>query len=134
MATWRDVRRLALELPGTCETSRGAFAWSVQKKSIAWQRPLRQSDIAALGKDAPTGSILCVRTPDLELKELLLATDPAVFFTTQHFHGYPAILLRLEAISSKKLREVLTEAWLARAPRRAVAAFLQERAGTSKKK
>jgi hypothetical protein len=135
VATWRDVRRLALALPGTVEaTEPGTYAWSVHKKGIAWQRPLRPGDIAALGKDAPAGPILCIRTPDLEFKELLLASDPAVFFTTPHFNGYPAILIRLGAISSKQLKEVLTEAWLSRAPKRAVTAFLQERdkAGASR--
>lgn len=126
MASWRDVRRIALALPGTSEeSSRGTPAWTVNGKFFAWDRPLRASDLAALGKNAPTGPILGVRTADLEMKDVLLASDLKVFFTTPHFDGYPAALIRLEKISTTMLKDVIVEAWLARAPKRAVAAFLQ---------
>lgn len=128
MATWNDVRRIALSLPGTSEErSREHSAWIVNKKFFAWERPLRKSDIAALGKSAPSGAILGVRTADLEMKEVLLASDPGVFFTTPHFDGYPAVLIRLGKIGTKQLRAVLLEAWVARAQKRAVSAFLQSR-------
>jgi hypothetical protein len=119
---------LALALPGASEESRsgGTSAWIVDGKFFVWERPLRKSDIAALGKSAPTGAILGVRTADLEMKDVLLATDPKVFFTTPHFNGYPAVLIRLGKISTARLQEVIVEAWLARAPKRAVAAFLGE--------
>jgi hypothetical protein len=127
MATWPDVRRLALALPATSEqTSYGNRAWAVNNKSFAWERPLRPADIAALGPSAPSGPILGIRTADLEMKDALLASDPAVFFTTPHFDGYAAVLVRLTAISSKRLEQVLLEAWLARAPKRVAAAFLQK--------
>jgi hypothetical protein len=71
---------------------------------------------------------LGARTADLEMKEVLLASDPGVFFTTPHFDGYPAVLIRLGKITQKKLKDVLVEAWLARAPKRVVAAFLQAKA------
>jgi hypothetical protein len=123
------VRRLALALPGASEQPRsgGTCAWIVDGKFFVWERPLGKSDIAALGKNAPTGPILGVRTADLEMKDVLLATDPKVFFTTPHFNGYPAVLIRLGNISTARLKEVIVEAWLARAPKRAVAAFLGER-------
>jgi len=134
MASWPDVRRLALALPGTSEQnkSRRNLAWVVNDKLFAWERPLRPSDMAALGKNAPVGPILGVRTADLEMKDVLLASDPGVFFTTPHFDGYPAVLIQLRKISSKRLKDVILEAWLARAPKRVAAAFLQERrrAGT----
>lgn len=127
MATWRDVRRLALALPGTSEEDRtsGTAAWIVNKRFFAWERPLRPSDLAALGKHAPAGPILGVRTADLEMKDVLLASDPRVFFTTPHFDGYPAVLIRLEKISVAALKEVLVEAWLTRAGKRAVKAYLE---------
>ncbi|MGC9992322.1 MAG: MmcQ/YjbR family DNA-binding protein [Candidatus Cybelea sp.] len=129
MATWRDVRRITLELPGTSEEvgSSGTPAWIVNKKYFAWERPLRRADLAALGDLAPTGPILGVRTPDLELKEVLLASDPKIFFTTPHFDGYPAVLIRLGKISTSQLKDVIVEAWLARAGKRAVTAFLKAR-------
>jgi hypothetical protein len=84
VATWSDVRRLALALPGASEetTSSGNAAWIVGDKFFVWERPLRRSDLAALGDSAPKGPILGVRTPDLELKDVLLASNPAVYFTT----------------------------------------------------
>jgi hypothetical protein len=129
MTSWRDVRRIALALPGTKEetSSSGTCAWSVNDKGFAWERPLRRADLAALGDKAPTGPILGIRTADLEMKDVLLASDPDVFFTTPHFDGYPAVLIRLNKVASKKLKAVILEAWLARAPRRAVQEFLQKR-------
>jgi hypothetical protein len=128
MATWRDVRRIALKLPGTSEEVRssGTSAWIVNKKFFAWERPLRPTDIAALGDRAPVGPILGVRTADLEMKAVFLASDPKVFFTTPHFEGYPAVLIRLDKISTSQLKDVIIEAWLARAQKRAVAAYLSD--------
>ena len=127
MATWRDVRRYALKLPGASEErhSNDKAAWVVNKKFFTWERPLRRADLAALGKAAPEGPILGVYTGDLELKDVLLASDPDVFFTTPHFDGYPAVLVQLKKITAKKLKDIITEAWLARAPKRAVNAFLR---------
>jgi hypothetical protein len=126
MASWRDVRRIALALPETGEKSAsgGTFAWIVRDRTFAWERPLRRADLAALGKDAPTGPVLGIRTADLETKDMLLAADPAVFFTTPHFNGYAAVLVRLDRITSAALRDVLVESWLARAPKRVAADFL----------
>ena len=135
MASWRDVKRLALALPGTSErTSYGNVAWAVHEKTFAWERPLRAADIAALGKSAPTGPILGVHTDGLEMKEALLASDPFVFFTTPHFDGYAAVLVRLGRISSPKLKAVLVDAWLVRAPKRLAAEFLQSNEGASTKR
>ena len=70
MASWRDVSRIALALPGVNEeTGSTGPSWSVNKKFIAWERPLRKQDLAALGEAAPSGPILGVRTADLEMKE-----------------------------------------------------------------
>jgi len=126
MATWRDVRRIVSALPETAEKTHagGTATWMVRGKSFAWERPLRRSDFEALGAAAPSGAILGIRTPDLELKDALLGSDPGVFFTTPHFDGYPAILVVLSNITSASLREVLVEGWLTRAPERVAAAFL----------
>jgi hypothetical protein len=128
MATWSDVRRLALALPDTKETTFfGNRAWAVGGKPFAWERPLGVSDRKALGAAAPDGPILAVSTADLDMKDVLLASAPKVFFTMQHFSGYPAVLIELPKITLKNLSEVLEEAWLARAPKRAQAALLRDR-------
>ena len=56
MATWADVNRLALALPETAEgTSRGLRQWQVKGKGFVWDRPLRETDLRALGEAAPDG-------------------------------------------------------------------------------
>lgn len=127
MATWDDVRRLALALPETSEELvRGHQRWLVRKKFFVWERPLRESDRRALGDSAPTGAILGARVEHLVAKEAFLAEDPGVFFTTPHFDGYPAVLVRLEEISPADLEEVVVEAWLARAPKRLARAYMED--------
>jgi hypothetical protein len=126
VATWDDVRRIALELPETSEeVSRDLRHWRVKDKGFAWERPLRRADLEALGDAAPDGPILGARVEHLVAKEALLADDPAVFFTTPHFDGYPAVLVRLERIGLEDLREVIVEAWLARAPKRLAEAYIE---------
>ena len=125
MPNWDDVRRIALELPDTSERlSRDLRQWRVKDKLFVWERPLRRADVEALGEKVPDGPILGARVEHIGAKEALLADDPGVFFTTPHFDGYPAILVRLDAITSVDLDEVIVEAWLARAPKRLGQAFL----------
>jgi len=119
MADWDDVRRIALALPQTNEeSSRELPSWRVRDKAFVWERPLRKADLRALGDAAPPAPILGARVEHLVAKEALLADDPHVFFTTPHFDGYPAVLVRLDQISVPDLEEVIVEAWLARAPKR----------------
>ena len=128
MASWDDVRRIALALPGASErVSRDLRQWVVRDRLFVWERPLRRTDLEALGDDAPEGPILGARVEHVGAKEALLAADPGVFFTTPHFDGYPAVLVRLGEIGVEDLEEVIVEAWLNRAPKRAVDAFLADR-------
>jgi hypothetical protein len=126
MAKWADVKRIARTLPGTTEdeSSSGKMWWTVSRKGYAWERPLRKSDIAALGKRAPKGPVLGLKTADLEMKDAILANDPKVFFTTPHFDGYPAVLVELDKISLKQLKDALIEAWLACAGKRLASEYL----------
>jgi hypothetical protein len=119
MADWDDVRRIALALPETSErSSRDLASWRVRDKQFVWERPLRPADLRALRDDAPSGPILGARVEHLVAKDALLADAPDVFFTTPHFDGYPAVLVRLEEVTIDDLEEVIVEAWLARAPKR----------------
>jgi hypothetical protein len=132
VATWDDVRRIALALPETSERlSHGHPAWRVKDKGFVWDRPLRKSDLEALGEGAPPGPILGARVEHLVAKEALLADNPDVFFTTPHFDGYPAVLVQLDRISLDDLNEVIVEAWLVRAPQRLAEQYIEsnERSG-----
>ncbi|MEZ0365746.1 MmcQ/YjbR family DNA-binding protein [Mycobacterium sp. pUA109] len=124
MATWDDVARVVEELPLTAEQS--PHDWRVGKKLLAWERPLRKSDREALGADAPSGDILGVRVADEGVKFALIGDEPEIFFTTPHFDGYPAVLVRLDGIGELGLRELITEAWLTQAPKQLVKEFLAE--------
>lgn len=134
MATWDDVRRLALALPETVErTSWGNSGWRVRDRQFVWERPLRRTDIAALeqrGEPVPDGPILGIRVADLGVREAMIADDPAVFFTIPHFDGYPAVLARLDRLDTGELRELITEAWLDRAPKRLAAEYLRRQDGS----
>jgi hypothetical protein len=127
VATWDDVAQLALAMPEATErVSRDMRHWCVKDKLFVWERPLRNPDLKALGAAAPDGPILGARVEHLVAKEAMLADDPGVFFTTPHFDGYPAVLVQLEKIGVDDLREVVVEAWLARAPKRLVTAYLDD--------
>jgi hypothetical protein len=109
--------------PGT----RDNLQWKIGGKLFAWERPLRRSDLDALGDAAPDGPILATRVADEGVRQALVADDPDVYFTIPHFDGYPAVLVRLEHIPVDELEELVTEAWLARAPKRVAAAYLRDR-------
>jgi hypothetical protein len=128
VATWDDVRRRALALPESEEQQRrGLMFWVVRDKLFAWERPLRGSDLKALGEAAPGGPILGARVEHLVAKEALISDNPDVYFTTPHFDGYPAVLVQLEKIALDELDELVVEAWLARAPKRLARAYISER-------
>lgn len=123
MATWDDVSAACTALPGAVEATRGEGhrAWRVKDKLFTWERPLRPADLTELGDAAPTGPILGARVPDEGAKQALIAGEPDVYFTTSHFAGYPAILVRLDEIDTDALAELVGEAWASRAPRRLLA-------------
>jgi hypothetical protein len=130
VADWDDVRRLALALPDTSEgTAHGNTAWRVRDKLFVWERPLRSKDLEALGGAAPTGPVLGARVEHLVAKEALLADDPAVYFTTPHFDGYPAVLVVLQRITAADLEELVVEAWLCRAPKRLARDYAERHLG-----
>jgi hypothetical protein len=128
MATFEDVARLALALPGTEETtSYGNLSWAVRSggkakgKGFVWERPLSKKDRKDLTEAGeievpPDEVILAARVEDLAEKEAVLAEQPEAVFTTPHFNGYPAVLVRLDRVDEDQLSEIVTSAWLAVAP------------------
>ena len=125
MATWNDVARIVDGLPLSAEQS--PHDWRVGKKLMAWERPLRPADreaLAAEGLEPPDGDILGVRVADEGVKFALVADEPEVYFTTPHFDGYPAVMVKLAEIDVADLEELITEAWLTQAPKKLVQEFL----------
>ena len=111
MATEADVRRIALSLPETTERpSYGTPGFRVNDKLFLRIR----------GEDDRG---LVVFVSDLGEKEALLQSDPKKFFTTPHYDGHASVLVNLRAIGVRELRELITESWRVRAPKRLQQAF-----------
>jgi hypothetical protein len=124
-ATWDDVSAIARELPSAKEGERfGDATWKVGKNVFVWVRPLRTRDHEELGDAVPAGEIIGASTADVGEKLALIDEDPRAFFTTAHFDNFPATLIALDQVDPDRLREVVTDAWLARAPKRLAAEFL----------
>ena len=117
MASWADVDRLCLALPEvSASTSWGRPAWKVKDRTFVWDRPLTGVEARQLGSAAPDGELLGAYVADEGVKQALLADAPDVFLTTPHFDGYAVVLARLAAIGLDVLAEVVTDAWVLRAP------------------
>ena len=117
MATRADVRRIALSLPETEEGS-DRFAFSVRNKDKSkgfvwvWMERLEPKK-----PRVPNPGVIAVRVANLGQKELLLSADRAKFFTEPHYNGFPAVLVRLAAVSVADLRILIPEAWRCVAPK-----------------
>jgi len=70
----------------------------------------------------PNPAVLAVRVANLAQKDLMIATEPAKYFTEPHYNGYPAVLVRLAAVSRAELRTLLVEAHACHVPRTRAAA------------
>jgi hypothetical protein len=125
-----DLDELALAMPqATKEVSDdGRPAYFVHGKLFCFHRGRRKDAI-----DPETGErlddVLMFRVADLDVKELVLGDDRGIFFTTPHFRGYPAVLIRipdLARLDRDELRETVVEAWLTRAQKRVAKAWLAE--------
>jgi hypothetical protein len=125
MASWDDVRRLALDLPEVVEERGGTTtSWRIGSKAFAWERVLRRGERETLGDAAPPGPALGLRTADPGVVDALVASRPGVYFTVAGYGIHPMVLLHVERASFEDLDEALTEAWLCRAPARLRKAFL----------
>ena len=117
MATQEDVRRIALSLPEVQEIpTRFGFTirTSSKPRDICWVWLER---IHPKKARIPNPEVLAVRVADLDEKAALLAMDEEKFFTEPHYNGYPAILVRLAAIDTPLLEELITSAWRCMAPK-----------------
>ena len=103
MASWADVVAAGSDLPGVEESTwYGTAALKVRGKGFCRLRD--------------EGDTLVVPVVDLEDKEALLRSDPAVFFTTPHYDGHAYVLVHLDRVGDEMLRELVEDAWRCRAP------------------
>ena len=125
MATHAQVRRIAMALPGVSESdAKNDFGFSVEHKGkpkgFVW---LWKERVDPKKGRVPNPGVLAVRVPNLAQKDLIIANDPAKFFTEPHYDGFPAILVRLRAVTVADLRALIPEAWRTVAPKALVAAY-----------
>ncbi len=114
MADWETVRALAMSLPDVEEAAEDRVAYRVRGKLFAWAA--RERDGGGLG----------IRV-ERDEKQLILDSNPDVYFSSPHYEGWPGVQIRLEAIGEDELRERLEDAWLIQAPKRLAAAYVADR-------
>jgi hypothetical protein len=116
MVDAETLRRLVLALPeGEDASAEKGFAYRVRGgRGFAWTF---QERIAPKTPRRPKLEVLAVRC-DLETKEMLIAAAPERFFDDDHYRGYPAVLVRLDAIDADELGQLLRAAWRLSAPKR----------------
>jgi hypothetical protein len=126
----KDLDELALSLPGATKelSDDGRPSYLVHGKRFCVQRSRRPDAV-----DAATGErlddVLMFRVEDLDVKELLLSDARGVYFTTPHFNGYPAVLVRIPDLARfdrEELHDLVAEAWLTRAQKRVAKQWLAE--------
>jgi hypothetical protein len=125
-----DLDRLAMAMPQTTKevSEDGRPSYLVHGKMFCFHRSRRPDAV-----DPETGErlsdVLMFRVADLDVKELILSDDRGIYFTTPHFRGYPAVLVRipdLARLDLEELRDLVVEAWLTRAQKRLGRAWLAE--------
>ncbi|WP_296597748.1 MmcQ/YjbR family DNA-binding protein [Phenylobacterium sp.] len=108
------LRRMALKLPEAVDGSGEAtLSFTVGGKGFAWTYLVRERP---KGPRRPRPEVLAVRC-DLARKEMLIAAAPERFFDDDHYRGYPAVLVRLEAVEADELAALLRDAWRLSAPK-----------------
>src|SRR5262245_583338 len=123
-----DLDELALALPATTkEVDDRRPTYLAHGQMFCFHRRPRADPV-----DAPTGGrltdVLVYRVADVDVKDILPADPRGLFFTTPHWNGYAAVLMRtgdLERIDREELRDLVVDAWLTRATKRVAKAWLE---------
>ena len=124
-----DLDQLAMAMPQTVrQEADGRPRYLVHGKLYCCHRGRRPDAV-----DPDTGErmddVLMFRVADEGVKELLLSDGRGIYFTTPHFNGYPAILMRipsLKQLDRQELADLVAESWLTRAQKRVAKAWLAE--------
>lgn len=98
-----------MSLPGAFEQESygGRPSWRTKPRMFAWIREEPEA--------------LVVWVDSVEEKDALIESEPAKFFTTDHYDGHPIMLVNLGAVDTTEVKELLAESWRIRAPKRLVA-------------
>jgi hypothetical protein len=130
MATMADLDKLAMAMPQTTKevSDDGRPSYLVHGKMYCFHRG-RRPDAIDPDSGERMADVLMFRVADEGVKELFLSDGRGVFFTTPHFNGYPAILMRIPGLAQldrQELADLVAESWLTRAQKRVAKAWLAE--------
>ena len=121
MATQVDVRRIALAFPEAKE-AHGHFAFEVMNKGklkgFVW---VWMDRVVPKKPRVANPGVIAVRVASLTDKDLILAAEPTKYFTEPHYAGFPAVLVRLDAVTVADLKPLIADAWRCMAPKDLVA-------------
>ncbi len=106
MAGEDDVRRIALGLDGVEEIPSDGFDFRVGGKGFVWSYPDREGGRRVIRTD-----VAVLYVGDEAEKQALLKGEPDLFFTTPGYDGFPLVMLRLDAVGVRRLRELVADAW-----------------------
>lgn len=122
MATREDLRQIVARFPGTSESESGfgVDGGKGKVKGLAWIWLERVDPKKAR---VPNPDFWAVRVPSLAAKEVVLDSNPEIYFTEAHYNGYPAVLIRLALISTEELADRIEDAWRCQAPKALVRQF-----------
>jgi hypothetical protein len=121
MATTTDLDQLALAMPEAEKVLEdGRPRYLVHGRWFCFHRRPRPDAV-----DGETGErlddVLAFMVDGLEVKDMLVADARGVFFTTPHWNGYRAVLMRIRDLAKldrEELRDLVAESWLTRAKKR----------------
>lgn len=103
-----DLRRIALSMEGVTTSAKDPYAFDRDGRGMIWPYPERVHPKKAR---VPNYTMYCMRVADADDKEALLAGEPDAVFTTDHYNGYAAVIVRLDAVDEDRLRELVRMAW-----------------------
>jgi hypothetical protein len=117
MATQADVRRIAMKFPGV-EEGVDKFAFSVpvkgKLKGFVW---VWMERVTPKKPKVANPGVIAARVANVAQRDLMIAAEPVKFFTEPHYAGFPAVLVRLKAVTAADLKILIAEAWRCQAPR-----------------
>ena len=116
MANLDDVRRIGAQLPGvTCSEERFGLTMVVKGKAkgLVWSWSER---VHPKKPKVINDSVLAIVVRNLTEKDILYESNPELFVTDPHYNGFPAVLVRIEAIGVELLEDLIVEAWRTKAP------------------
>ncbi len=106
MSDAKDVRSIALSLDGAVEIESDGFDFRVAGHGFVWSYPERTTGRRVIRTD-----IAVLFVGDESEKQALLLGEPDLFFTAPGYENAPLVLVRLEKVDRRRLRELITDAW-----------------------